>query len=55
VRVGIPIADLSAGLFCALGILVALLERETSKKGQHVATSLLQAQIFMLDFRARAG
>jgi crotonobetainyl-CoA:carnitine CoA-transferase CaiB-like acyl-CoA transferase len=52
VRVGIPIADLCAGLFCALGILVALLERETSKKGQHIATSLLQAQIFMLDFQA---
>ena len=50
-RVGIPIADLCAGLFCALGILVALLEREKSKKGQHVATSLLQAQIFMLDFQ----
>ena len=33
VRVGIPIADLCAGLFCALGILVALLEREKSKKG----------------------
>src|ERR1700719_15102 len=52
VRVGIPIADLCAGLFCALGILVALLEREKSKKGQHVTTSLLQAQIFMLDFQA---
>jgi crotonobetainyl-CoA:carnitine CoA-transferase CaiB-like acyl-CoA transferase len=51
VRVGIPIADLCAGLFCALGILVALLERERSKKGQHIATSLLQAQIFMLDFQ----
>ena len=51
-RVGIPIADLSAGLFCALGILVALLEREQSGKGQWVATSLLQAQIFMLDFQA---
>jgi formyl-CoA transferase len=51
VRVGIPVADLSAGLFCALGILVALLEREKSKKGQHVTTSLLQAQIFMLDFQ----
>jgi formyl-CoA transferase len=50
-RVGIPIADLSAGLFCALGILVALLEREQSGKGQEVATSLLQAQIFMLDFQ----
>ena len=51
VRVGIPIADLCGGLFCALGIMVALLERETSKQGQHVATSLLQAQIFMLDFQ----
>src|SRR5262245_23319631 len=51
VRVGIPIADLTAGLFCALGILVALLERESSGQGQHVATSLLQAQIFMLDFQ----
>src|SRR5499433_3391994 len=52
VRVGIPIADFCAGLFCALGILVALLEREKSKKGQHITTSLLQAQIFMLDFQA---
>jgi formyl-CoA transferase len=51
VRVGIPIADLCAGLFCALGILVALLERDKSKKGQHIVTSLLQAQIFMLDFQ----
>jgi len=50
-RVGIPIADLSAGLFSALGILVALIEREQSGKGQEVATSLLQAQIFMLDFQ----
>ncbi len=52
VRVGIPVADLCAGLFCAIGILVALLEREKSGKGQHVTTSLLQAQIFMLDFQA---
>jgi crotonobetainyl-CoA:carnitine CoA-transferase CaiB-like acyl-CoA transferase len=50
-RVGIPVADLTAGIFCALGILVALLEREKSKKGQYVCTSLLEAQIFMLDFQ----
>jgi crotonobetainyl-CoA:carnitine CoA-transferase CaiB-like acyl-CoA transferase len=50
-RVGIPVADLTAGLFAALGILVALLEREKSRKGQHISTSLLQAQIFMLDFQ----
>ncbi len=52
VRVGIPIADLTAGLFCALGIMTALLEREVSGEGQWVTTSLLQAQIFMLDFQA---
>ncbi len=51
-RVGIPVADLSAGLSCAMGILVALLEREVSGQGQWVQTSLLQAQIFMLDFQA---
>ena len=52
VRVGIPVADLTAGLFCALGILTALHEREQSGQGQWVQTSLLQAQIFMLDFQA---
>ena len=52
VRAGIPIADLSAGLLCALGILVALIEREQSGEGQAVETSLLEAQIFMLDFQA---
>jgi formyl-CoA transferase len=52
VRVGIPIADLTAGLFAAMGIMVALLEREQSGKGQAIDTSLLQAQLFMLDFQA---
>ncbi|MCB1510065.1 MAG: CoA transferase [Hyphomicrobiaceae bacterium] len=51
-RVGIPIADLTAGIFCAQGILLALLERERSGEGQWVQTSLLQAQVFMLDFQA---
>ena len=52
VRAGVPIADLCAGLSCALGILTALLECEVTGKGQWVQTSLLQAQIFMLDFQA---
>jgi crotonobetainyl-CoA:carnitine CoA-transferase CaiB-like acyl-CoA transferase len=51
-RVGIPVADLTAGLFAALGTLTALLEREVSGEGQWVSTSLLQAQIFMMDFQA---
>ncbi len=51
-RVGIPIADLCAGLFAAQGIMIALLEREQSSKGQWVQSSLLQSQVFMLDFQA---
>jgi crotonobetainyl-CoA:carnitine CoA-transferase CaiB-like acyl-CoA transferase len=52
VRVGVPIADLTAGMYLAMGIMIALLERETSGEGQWVRTSLLQAQIAMLDFQA---
>jgi formyl-CoA transferase len=51
-RVGIPVADLSAGLLAAQGVLVALLERERSGEGQWVHTSLLEAMIAMLDFQA---
>lgn len=51
-RVGIPVADLTSGIFCAQGILLALIERQKSGKGQWVQTSLLQAQVFMLDFQA---
>ena len=52
VRVGIPIADLTAGLNLAYGILLALLEREVSGEGQWVKTSLLEAQIMMMDLQA---
>ena len=51
-RVGIPVADLSAGLHCALGILTALYERERSGVGQCVSASLLESQVSMLDFQA---
>jgi crotonobetainyl-CoA:carnitine CoA-transferase CaiB-like acyl-CoA transferase len=52
VRVGIPIADLTAGNLLALGVMVALYDRETTGVGRWVQTSLLEAQIFMLDFQA---
>ena len=51
-RVGVPIADLTAGMYTAMGVLTALLEREVSGQGQWVHTSLLEAQIAMLDFQA---
>src|SRR5947208_12527132 len=51
-RTGAAIADMAAGLFAALGIMTALLERETSGKGQWVQSSLLQSGIALLDFQA---
>src|SRR6266849_2395187 len=51
-RSGAAIADVAAGLYAALGIMTALLERETSGKGQWVQSSLLQAGIALLDFQA---
>jgi crotonobetainyl-CoA:carnitine CoA-transferase CaiB-like acyl-CoA transferase len=50
-RVGLPIADLCAGIFAAHGILVALLEREQSGRGQWLHTSLLEATVYMMDFQ----
>ena len=51
-RVGIPIADLTAGLFLFQACLLALMQREQTGAGQWVHTSLLESQIFMLDFQA---
>lgn len=52
VRAGLAVADSSTGLYAALGILTALLEREQSGQGQWVHASLLHAQIAMMDFQA---
>ena len=51
-RVGIPIADLTSGLLLAQAMMLALYNRERTGKGQWVHTSLIEAQIFMLDFQA---
>jgi crotonobetainyl-CoA:carnitine CoA-transferase CaiB-like acyl-CoA transferase len=51
-RVGIPIADIVTGLHAALGILVALYERQSSKEGQWVTASLIESQMFTLDLQA---
>jgi crotonobetainyl-CoA:carnitine CoA-transferase CaiB-like acyl-CoA transferase len=50
-RVGIPIADLCSGIFAAQGVLVALLEREASGRGQWLHTSLLESMVYMMDFQ----
>ena len=51
-RAGAAVADITAGLLAALGIMTALLERETSGQGQWVQSNLLQAGITLLDFQA---
>jgi formyl-CoA transferase len=51
-RVGLPVADLTAGFMLAHGITCALLERERSGRGQWVHTSLLQANIRLMEFQA---
>ena len=50
-RVGIPIADLCAGIFAAQGILVAVIERQKSGQGQWLHTSLLESMVYMMDFQ----
>ncbi|MGC8474729.1 MAG: CaiB/BaiF CoA transferase family protein [Acetobacteraceae bacterium] len=52
VRVGIPIDDLTAGNLLAMGVIMALFDRTRTGVGRWVQTSLLEAQIFMLDFQA---
>ena len=52
VRSGAAISDMTAGFLTAGGIMAALLERYKSGEGQWLHTSLLQAQIFLLDFQA---
>ena len=53
-RAGIPLADLASGMFAAIGILIALLDRETTGRGQWVQASLLASQVALLDFQAAA-
>ncbi len=52
VRAGAALGDMSAGIFAALGIMMALVEREKSGKGQWLQTSLWEALTTMLDFQA---
>jgi formyl-CoA transferase len=52
VRVGIAVGDMTAGNLLALGIMIALFDRERGAEGRWVHTSLLESLIFMLDFQA---
>jgi formyl-CoA transferase len=52
VRAGIPVSDLAAGLYLAVGVLVALHDRSRTGTGRWVQTSLLESMIAMMDFQA---
>ena len=52
VRAGIPVSDLAAGLYLAIGVLVALHDRDRTGTGRWVQTSLLESMIAMMDFQA---
>jgi crotonobetainyl-CoA:carnitine CoA-transferase CaiB-like acyl-CoA transferase len=51
-RAGIPVSDLAAGLYLAVGVLVALHDRNRTGTGRWVQTSLLESMIAMMDFQA---
>jgi crotonobetainyl-CoA:carnitine CoA-transferase CaiB-like acyl-CoA transferase len=51
-RAGIPVSDLAAGLYLAIGVLVALHQRDRTGSGSWVQTSLLESMIAMMDFQA---
>ena len=51
-RAGLPIGDLSGGMFGVMGVLSALYERERSGQGQHVDISMLDCQISLLSYMA---
>src|SRR5580704_16063013 len=51
-RTGIAISDVAAGTILALAIMMALYDRQRTGEGRYVHTSLLESQIFLLDFQA---
>jgi len=51
-RAGAAVADVTAGLQAALGIMTAIVERESTGEGQWVQSNLLQAGLTLLDFQA---
>lgn len=52
VRLGIPLGDLAAGMFSAIGALAAFVESKASGLGQHIDVSMLDCQINMLSYPA---
>jgi crotonobetainyl-CoA:carnitine CoA-transferase CaiB-like acyl-CoA transferase len=52
-RVGVPIGDLTAGMWTAIGVQAAIIARQTTGKGQRVETSLLAALVGLLSIQGQ--
>ena len=52
-RVGVAIGDQTAGMWAAMGVMAALLERKTSGRGQRVETSLLASLVGLLSVQGQ--
>jgi CoA:oxalate CoA-transferase len=52
VRAGIPLGDLSAGLYAAIGVLAAIEERHRTGKGKRIDISMFDCQVAMLTYQA---
>ena len=52
VRSGIPIGDLCSGMFAVIGVLGAVVARQSTGRGQHVDISMLDCQLSMLNYIA---
>ena len=48
-RVGYSIGDMAAGIYTSIGVLSALVERQTSGKGQHVDVAMLDTQVALIE------
>lgn len=51
-KMGVPIADMTAGMFAAFAIVNALFHRERTGEGQYIDTSMLGAQVALLVYYA---
>jgi CoA:oxalate CoA-transferase len=52
VRTGVPLGDIGAGMYGAIGVLAALAQRDLTGKGQYIDVAMLDCQVAMLNYHA---
>ena len=51
-KVGVPVADITAGMFAAYSVAAALFDRQRSGEGRHIDVSMLGSQVALLTYQA---